>query len=128
MAKANPIKSSLTTHATNSMTSIDCVTPAFERVHDGWQAIINQAIENWKPFRSSLRLMAITEATAVVVWDLDHVSVGTDNWTTSDLICALLSDANRSERRGLEITAKDQRWLAQLLKSGDLTVIGAHHL
>lgn len=100
----------------------------YEPVHSGWLEMIKQAINNWRPFRSSLRLMSITEGSSVVVWDLDHTAAGTDNWATSDLMCALMSDASRNERCGLEITAKDQRWLAHLLKTGDLTVIGSHHL
>ena len=99
--------------------------PVFEPVHVCWLAHITEAITNSK--NTSPHLEPILSGESFVCWDASD-SRGHENRAASQLIQALVCQANRYERDGLEISAQDCLWLVHGLHSGDLTVIPAYLL
>ena len=102
--------------------------PTFERVHEGWQALILEAVKAWKRPVSVPYLAPLLAGRSYVVWDNSDDARGWDNQAVTHLLPALLAQANRHQRNGLEVSAADCRWLAHELTNGDLTIVGAHHL
>lgn len=103
-------------------------TPAFERVHESWQAVILEAIKGWRRPLATPWLAPILDGTAAVVWDNESQSKGYDNQAVTHLLPALLAQANRYERMGLGCSASDCRWIADQLRAEEMTVVNAYHL
>jgi hypothetical protein len=101
--------------------------PTFEPVHVCWMAHITEAINNSKRLASARTLAPIVNGESFVCWDASE-DRGHENRAASDLIVALVAQANRYDRDGLEISAQDCLWLVHGLHSGDLTVIPAYLL
>lgn len=101
---------------------------AFERVHAVWQMLIDESIERFGHFPSVPYLAPILSGESVVVWNHLDRQVGTDNRAASYLMLALVAQANRWERDGLDRSAADARWLVQRIADNVMTVVGAHHL
>ena len=103
-------------------------TPQFERVHDCWQAVILEAVKAWRRPFSAPYLAPLLDGRSFVVWDYSDDARGWDNQAVIHLLPALLTQANRYERMNLQVSAADCRWLADMLRRSDLTIVAHYHL
>lgn len=103
-------------------------TATFQRIHDAWQALVLDSIQAWKRPVSVPYLAPLTDGRSQVVWDMSDGPRGWDNQAVTHLLPALLAQANRYRRMGLDISAADCCWLAQQLKSGAMTIVGSYML
>ena len=101
--------------------------PAFEPVHACWLYHIQEAIKGMQRTIAVPCLEPILTGGSFVCWDASD-SRGHSNQAASQLVTALVCQANRYEREGLEISAHDCLWLVHGLHSGDLTVVPAYLL
>jgi hypothetical protein len=101
--------------------------PTFEPVHVCWMAHIALAIGHSKRSISTPYLEPILTGESFVCWDASD-DRGQENRAASHLIAALVAQANRYDRDGLEISAQDCLWLVHGLHRGDLTVVPAYLL
>ena len=99
---------------------------AFDKVHDCWIAIIHEAIDNFSHFAAVPYLAPILSGETAIVWN--NLDRQCDNRTVSYIIPALVAQANRYDRQGLDISAHECRWLVGKFRTGEMTAIGSYLL